>query len=215
MNLNKTVFEKVSQANAKILVVTKYYDKERTELLIEKCEQKYGDIVFGFGENRLEALEEKNLPREKVHFIGNLQSKKLRKIIKYCSTIHSLDSLKHAEKINKYLVEGDLFLSVFIQIKLDKSKPNGILPDDLDDFLQKMKKFKNIEILGISGMGKLSVDNKESKISHKKDFQLLVDLRDKYLPQKLISAGTSQDYEMALKEGIDVMRIGRKIIIKE
>ncbi len=210
MNLNTSIFEKVSQANGKVLVVTKYWDKEKTKTLIKKCEQEYGPIVFGFGENRIQALAEKDLPREKVHYIGNLQSKKLSKIAKYCSVIHSLDSINHAEKLDKV----GLSLGIFIQIKLDKNKPNGIEPEELKNFSEKMKKFKNLEVLGISGMGKLSVDNKQlTENSNKKEFQLLVDLRNKYLPKKSISAGTSQDYEMALEEGIDVVRVGGGVIL--
>ena len=107
------------------------------------------------------------------------------------------------------MLENDLFLNAFIQIKLDESKPNGIESKELENFLQEMKKFKNIEILGISGMGRLSVDSK--KINNKKEFQFLVKLRDRYLPEKLISAGTSQDYEVALDEGIEVVRIGKGV----
>ncbi len=212
MNINKQVFKKVASKNAKILVVTKYWNKKITEDLIKECEEDFSKIFFGIGENRVKILEEKKILREKVHFIGNLQSKKLKKIVKYCSTIHSLSSIKHAEKLNKISNENNLKLKVFIQIKLDKNKPNGILPEELKTFLEKMKKFENIQILGISGMG-MAIDNQQLTINNKKiEFKLLIKLRDKYLPRKLISAGTSQDYEIALEEGISVVRIGRKII---
>ena len=72
-----------------------------------------------------------------------------------------------------------------------------------------MKEFRNIDILGISGMGKLNKSVSENK---RLEFQLLKKLRDKYLSGKLISAGTSQDYKIALDMGIDIVRVGKKIV---
>lgn len=215
VEINDSVFEKVKRANARILVVTKYYEKIKTEALISTCEQKYSSMIFGYGENRVEGIGGKGLERNKTHFIGNLQTKKLRKILKYCSVIHSLDSLKHARYLDLYLNElkiknEKLTMKVFLQIKLDPTKPTGINPEDLSGFLKDMKVFKNLEMAGISGMSSLREgDHGEGK----KEFQLLLDLRNKYLPGKLISAGTSQDYEIALKMGIDVVRVGRAAVV--
>lgn len=213
MNLNTQVFEQVCAAGAKILVVTKYWDKVKTNDLINKCDQSFGDVFFGVGENRTEVLEEKNLPREIVHYIGALQSKKLAMIAAHCSVVHSLDSRRYAKKLNNILVQSDFRIGAFIQINLDKDKPTGINPDKIEEFLEKMTKYPNIEILGISGMGQWSQMESEEAVKKKRqEFQLLKKIRDLYLPGKLISAGTSQDYEIALEEGVDIVRVGRSII---
>lgn len=209
MKINETVFEKVRKAQKQILVVTKYWGKTETEQLLDLCEKNYGDVFFGLGENRIETLQIKNLPREKVHFIGNIQSKKISKIVKYTSVIHSLQNLKHAQLLNE--AEGKQFpnekLKVFLQIKLDTEKETGILPEDFENFLKEIEKFENLKICGISGMGKYTASEKEKEA----EFLLLKKLRDLYLSGKKISAGTSQDFEEALKKGIDVVRVGRAV----
>ncbi len=208
MVLNQSVFEKVRKAGCKILVVTKYWNEIETKEILNFCEENYADIFFGLGENRIENLERKRLPREKIHFIGNIQSKKITKIVKHSSTVHSLESLKHAELFNKTMenqFRGDR-LKVFLQIKLDSTKELGILPEDLDKVLGVVKSFKNLEVVGISGMGNFSLDGK------KEEFLLLKKLRDQYLPMGKISAGTSHDFEIALEQGICVVRVGRSIV---
>lgn len=86
-------------------------------------------------------------------------------------------------------------MQAFIQIKLDTEKNIGISESELPDFLQACKNFKYLEIIGISGMGSGSFEVQE-KIA---EFQKLITLRDTYIPHGLISAGTSRDYEIALK----------------
>ena len=79
--------------------MTKYWDKETTKEILTEAQEKYNNVFLGIGENRVETLENKKLPREHTHFIGNIQSRKIKKIVECCSTIHSLSSLKHAQKI--------------------------------------------------------------------------------------------------------------------
>lgn len=210
MKINETVFEKVKKQKGEILVVTKYLEKETTEKVLTFCEKKYADIFLGLGENRIEILETKKLPREKVHFIGNIQSKKIPKIVQFSSVVHSLENLNHAKFLNREMQKQfpKETLKIFLQIKLDSEKNSGILPNDFEKFLEKVQVFKNLEICGISGMGKYIASEKE-KVA---EFLLLKKLRDLYLSGKKISAGTSQDFEKALKEGINIVRVGRKII---
>jgi len=133
--------------------------------------------------------------------------KKILIVTKYwekCWVIHSLSSLKHATKIE------NLWLPVkaFIQIQLDPSKNIGISEDNLWYFLQACKGFKHLTIIGISGMWAGDVSETEKR----EEFRKLISLRDTHLPNWLISAGTSRDYEIALDEWIDVVRVGNKII---
>ena len=208
MNLNHKVFEEIKRAGSKILVVTKYWDKESTQDILNQCETKYSDIFYGIGENRIEHIKEKNINPKKVHFIGNIQSNKIPDIIKYCSTIHSLEKLKHAQIINEKLEALNQKIDVFLQVQLDTSKPLGISPNDFEYFTKEIKKLKNINIRGLSGMGKGECSETE-KIA---EFKLLFRLRDTYLPKKSISAGTSRDYQIGLKQGNLICRIGQNII---
>lgn len=186
------------------MIVTKYWDLEKT-LEIQKHSKKYfQEIFFGLWENRIENIKEKNIAREHVHFIGNIQSQKIAEITKYCSTIHSLSSLKHAIKINNQWITTQ----VFIQIKLDKEKNIWISEFELWDFISACKDLKYLEIIGISGMWAWDISENKKR----QEFQTLVSLRDSYIPNWLISAGTSRDYHIAINEWIDIVRVGRSIL---
>jgi uncharacterized pyridoxal phosphate-containing UPF0001 family protein len=143
-----------------------------------------------------------------MNFIWQIQSKKLEKIVSFCSTIHSLDNLKYALLINKLSKEKDIKTKVFLQIKLDNEKISWIEINVFPDILKEVQKLENIEILWISGMWAWVFTTKEKE----SEFELLINLRNQYLPWKLISAWTSRDYKIALKYWIEVIRIWNKII---
>ena len=201
------LFDEIKSYWKKILVVTKYRDKEKTEKIITECEKKYPDILFGFWENRIDSLKRKDIDREKTHFIWIIQSKKIPQIIKYCSTIHSLSNIEHAKKINKLHIKT----RIIIQVNIDKNKSNWVLEEKLWDFIMECKKLKNLEIIGISWMGASSF----TEIEKRKEFQKLIQLRNSFLPNWLISAWTSRDYKIAINEWIDIVRIGQKILFWE
>ncbi len=203
--LNTEVFKKIESAWKQILIVTKYWDREKTTQIIDEAEKYNSNISYGVWENRIEQILEKDLSRDKMHFIGNIQSKKIPDIITHCSTIHSLASLKHAEKIESQWTE----VNCFIQIKLDSEKENGIWEDKLSNFIETCKDYKYLKIIWISGMWSRNISEQWKR----KEFQTLIKLRDEYLPNWLISAGTSIDYSIALQEGIDIVRVGKKSII--
>lgn len=203
--LHTDLFEHIQKSQKHILVVTKYWDREKTLNILDRVSQSYGEIFYGIWENRIEQIKEKNLDRDTVHFIWNIQSKKIKDIVRYCSVIHSLSNIKHAQIIEWQSIE----VSAFIQIMLDKEKQNGISVKELPKFLEACKDFKYLKIIWISGMWSMKIIEKEKR----EEFQLLKELRDKHIPHWLISAGTSADYEIALQEWIDIVRVGQKAVI--
>lgn len=202
--LNQDVFHDIKTAKRTILVVTKYWDTNETLRILESCKENFSSEFYGLWENRIESIKEKNLPREHVHFIGNIQSRKIPDIVEYCSVIHSLENIFHAQKIEKQW----FLMHAFIQIRLDTNKDIWISPEELPNFLEACKRFKYLKIIWISGMWAWEINEQEKK----KEFQKLISLRNTHLPNGLISAGTSRDYEIALSEGIDIVRVGQKAI---
>lgn len=207
MKINREVFAGVNVAGAQLLVVTKYWDQVDTNKIYEAVKDE--PCFCALGENRIESLEEKNLSRQFVHFVGRIQSRKIPDIVRFTSAVHSLDSLKHAEKLNTMAKGYDSPFGVFIQINVSgETQKGGIECNELSSFLESVKKLENLTILGISGMGRSNFTEAEKRA----EFQLLIDLRNEFLPGKLISAGTSRDYKIALKEKIDLVRIGSAIV---
>ncbi len=206
--INISLFEEFKSSKSKILVVTKYWDKKDTHEIIKEVKKNYPEILFWIWENRIEKIIEKWIKRDDMNYIWQIQSKKLRKIVTFCGTIHSLENIKHAELIDQISKEKNLKTYVFLQIKLDNEKDSWIKIEDFSTILEQIKKLENIEILWISGMWawEFTIEEKEN------EFELLINLKDKYLPWKLISAWTSRDYEIALQYKIEVIRIWSKII---
>ncbi len=203
--LNTQLFKEIRTVNKKILLVTKYWDEVTTKELFQAAQSKFWDIIYGIWENRIEQIIEKNIPREHMHFIGNIQSQKIPDIVKHCSHIHSLSSLKHAQKIENQ----DLKISAFIQIQLDQGKNIWIPEWELWNFLQSCNSYENLRIIWISGMWSGECSDEEKK----EEFKKLVALRNTYIPNWFISAGTSRDYKIALEQWIDIVRIGTRLVL--
>ena len=211
MKLNKILLDQFKNTDSKILAVTKYFDKDTTANILNELENEYADIFVWVWENRLQVLREKNIDREKAHFIWNLQTKELKHVIDFASTIHSLDSLKKAKKLNELCELKNTWVKVFIQINLDESKPWGIKPIEFGNFLIALDDFENLWVMWISWMWKNEFTLEEKE----KEFDLLLELRNKYIQKWLISAGTSVDYEIAIKKRIDIIRVWNKLFLEE
>ena len=191
------------------MAVTKYWDLEEIKEFITKFSGEDLDILAWFGENRVSSLKEKNLERENTHFIWNIQSKEIKYIIKYCDTIHSIDNVKQIKKINEICEKANTWVKIFIQINLDETKEWGIKIDEIPKFMELIDESENIWLVGFSGIWKWEFTEQE-KIE---EFKILKNLRDKYIQNGLISAGTSRDYEIAIKEEIDIIRVWKSLVI--
>ena len=172
--------------------------------------------IRDFGESRVSSLIEKvnALQGEPItwHFLGTLQSKKVKKMIDKIDCLHSLDRLSVAREIEK---RRNRPLSCLIQVNISgEENKHGVSPKQLSTFIESLEPFRKIEIIGLMGIAKRS--NDDSVI--KKQFALLQSLRDetaKTLPSCTeLSMGMSEDYQIAIEEGATMLRLGR-ILIKE
>ena len=181
------------------ICASKYFDAEQIKKLYQKG-------VLHVGENRVQDMlrkmdELKDLPLT-WHFIGHLQTNKVKEMINRIDYLHTLDRISLAETIQKYATR---VVPCFIQVNLtDESQKSGLLPENLDQFLLEIKKYDKIEIIGFMTMGK---DEDVEKTDEA--FKVLDELATKYqLPYR--SMGMSNDYEIALKHHTTHLRIGRK-----
>ena len=182
---------------------------------IEDIMSAYNSGQRLFGENRVQELTDKynNLPKDiKWNMIGNLQSNKVKYIASFVDLIHSLDSLKLAREINKQAEKNNRVIDCLVQIKISKEETkHGVSFENFDEFYKNVKSLKFINITGLMGMASFTDDKNLIKDEFKSISSLykklkLVDKNFKYL-----SIGMSNDYNLAINEGGNMIRIGSKI----
>ena len=186
---------------------------------IEEITKIYDLGHRNFGENKVQELEFKyeSLPKDiKWHMIGHLQSNKVKKVIPIVSLIHSVDSLKLLKTINKESKKIDKTMDCLIQVNISNENSKfGFIKNELkflnQDFLND---FKYIKIRGLMGMA--SFTNNEKQI--RKEFQYLKEIFDDFNTTlddfNILSMGMSNDYNIALEYGSNMVRIGSKIFGK-
>ena len=190
-----------------IVAVTKYTDD------INVLKRLYEDGQRAFGENRVQDMEKKvnsiDLPIE-WHFIGNLQKNKINKLLKLDPfMIQSINSYELAEAINK---RANKPIRCLLEINSAKEETkHGLDPElAIDTYLKIKENLKNIDLKGVMTIGALSEDKEEIR----KSFRLTYKIFEKLTPYgaKICSMGMSLDFEIAIEEGSNMIRVGSLLI---
>ncbi|MCM3104177.1 YggS family pyridoxal phosphate-dependent enzyme [Staphylococcus warneri] len=191
-----------------VIAVTKY-------VTIERAKEAYQAGIRHFGENRLEGFKEKKeaLPKDAVlHFIGSLQSRKVKDVINDVDYFHALDRMSLAKEINK---RAEHTISCFLQVNVSgESSKHGISLDEVNAFIEEIKQFENIKIVGLMTMAPYTDDNAYiqslfRKLRTKRDEIKKLNLE--YAPCEELSMGMSNDYPIAIEEGATFVRIGTNL----
>lgn len=189
--------------DAMLLVVSKYQPND-------KIEELYNNGVRAFGENRIEELKVKKetLPSDiEWHFIGRIQSKKIRDIVKCSDLIHSVDSLKALSLIDKEAGKINKVQSVLIQLNvIDEESKTGFSAQQLDEVMQCASSLVNVKVVGLMTMA----PNTEDEDVLRSVFSQMKECYDKY-DFDILSMGMSNDYKVALEYGANIVRIGTMI----
>jgi hypothetical protein len=196
--------------NVTLLAVSKFQS-------IEKVEYLHSLGQNDFGENYLQELEQKAqvLSHLNWHFIGAIQSRKIKNIVKYASTIQSIESLEQLEKINTHAEKLNKNINIYLQVNIDNDEnKSGFSSGDTDKILNciaKSKNLSNIKIIGLMCLPTKS-DNSENSFIKMKSFfdDLNSKLETKYKLTQL-SMGMSGDYKTAIKHGSSIVRIGSRL----
>ena len=195
-------------SNITLVAATKYVDSNEMRSLFKNG-------VTNFGENRVDAFLSKYEDLKDLdvtwHFIGHLQRNKAKEVINKIDYLHSLDSLKLADEIEKYR-ENPLPTFVEVSINLEENK-NGVPYYELEPFIKSLLKYKKIKLVGLMMMTIKVSEDKENQ------FAKLVELKKKIennlnIKIPYLSMGMSEDYLEAIKEGATHIRLGR-ILFKE
>ena len=191
--------------NVCVVAATKYVDSS-------KMRDLYNHNVTNFGENRVDSFltkydELKDLDI-KWHFIGHLQRNKCKDVINKIDYLHSLDSLKLAEMIDKQRTTP---LNCFIEVSINlEENKNGVDYRNINEFVKEVLKYKNIKLVGFMMM---AIKNDEED-NLEKQFMALYDLKNKVSKEfnidiPYLSMGMSDDYKEAIKAHATHIRLGR------
>lgn len=174
-----------------------------------------------FGENHAQEMKQKHedLPKDIIwHFIGHLQENKIKYIAPYVAMIHSIDSLKLLMSVNKYAIKNNRTINCLFEMDISHEESKfGLSEEEVEQILQseEFKALQNVRICGVMGIGSIT-DNKDKTREEFKNLKHIFDnLKEKYFAKadyfKEISMRMSGDYEIAIKEGATLVRVGSKI----
>lgn len=193
----------------KLLLATKTVSAQNIKIALES-----GETLIG--ENKVQELIEKfeilkSIPHQR-HFIGHLQTNKIKEVVKYADCIQSVDRFDLAEKLQKRLEFENRTLDVFIQVNTSyEASKFGVSPENTMTFAQQVKQLDRLNIKGLMTIGLFSAETEKVR----KCFQLLKNIQirmlEKDLPVYDLSMGMSNDLETAIEEGSTIIRVGTAI----
>jgi len=197
----------------KLVAVTKTRTSETIDSALKSGIEFIGENKVQEAEQKLPLLKEKY---REFHFVGHLQSNKIPKLMKLNpALIHSIDKFSTAEKLNEYLSKKDKNQDILIQVNTSEEQSKfGIHPDETLNFIKNISSLSHLKIRGLMTIGIFSDDEKKIR----KCFQILRKIFEKIKAEKIpnvemkyLSMGMTNDFEIAIQEGANIIRIGTAI----
>ena len=199
-----------------ISVAIKSAEMDEIEYLVSKYP------IAALGENRVQQflsrydrLKKLNVP---IHFIGSLQTNKVKYIIDKVDMICSLDRVELAREIDKQARKKGIVMDVLVEINSSREdSKGGVLPENLEAFLEEITCFDSIKVRGFMTMGKKCEKNSEYLKYFCETYQLVLDILQKKghnIDGLVLSMGMSDSFVPAAQAGATVVRIGRKMFNK-
>ena len=206
MNLRKyQSISKILKPHQKLIAVSKGQGVEKIKLLYDKGHRD-------FGENFLQELKEKKgtLPEDiNWHFLGNIQSNKIKDIVACSNLIHSIGRMKILDKILK--LETKKNIEILLQLKLGKEDTKSGFNETEIYEIMKRNQFKNINLKGLMVIGEGKIKKEELKKQFLQAKDVFKKMQKVNKEVEYLSMGMSSDYELALANGSNMIRIGTSI----
>lgn len=199
-----------------LIAAAKYAGADEINHLHRRCG------VNDIGENRVQQLLEKwdKLEREglRIHFIGALQTNKVKYIADKVDLIHSLDSERLAAEINRQAAKHGRVIDVLIEINSGREEnKSGVMPEGAEALAVSLEKYPNIRLRGFMTMAPVCDDAGERCKYFRETYDLIVDIWHKKLhniERPIISMGMSDSFPEAVAEGATCVRVGRSLFVK-
>lgn len=201
-------FLKSALRRVKLIAVTKYFDLPTTQALIQSG-------VEAIGESRVEKAIEKfpYLPPVERHFLGQIQSKKIKPIVEHFDVIQSVSSNKYLLKIEDVARSMNKKVDVFLQFNIsNEAQKSGYALDDILDIEKYLDQLQFIRVVGVMGMASNTSDESVVRAQFVHLRQRRDALQKNHPSITELSMGMSSDYKIAIEEGATVVRIGRGLL---
>lgn len=220
----------LEEINEKIKIAAEKSGRKREDILllgvtktidVERIKEMISCGVNSLGENKVQEVMDKYADiGEGVdwHLIGHLQTNKVKYIIDKVKLIHSVDSLKLAEEIDKRAKQHNIRAEILIELNIagEESK-HGIKPEEAVELCEKIAKLENVKIRGLMTVAPFVENPQENREYFAQMRKLFIDIRNKNIDNidmTYLSMGMTNDYEVAIEEGANIVRIGTGIFGK-
>ena len=202
-------YQKIHDEKKRLIIVSKSQTTKNIQKIISENNLEFGE---NYVEEGIIKIIELNDERLKWHFIGKIQSNKIKKIVKYFDWVQTVSSLKHAKLLDDQCNIQNKKINICVQINIDEEdSKGGIKIDETELFLNEISSYKNLVIRGIMSIPSKSNTLKE-KINSYSILKLEYDKLTKiYKTVDTLSIGMSNDYDIALNYGSNMIRIGQLI----
>ena len=219
--------DNLESVEERILAACKRSGRDRSEVTlisvsktkpIETLQEAYDLGVRVFGENKVQELDKKipALPDDiSWHMIGHLQRNKVKYIAGKVDLIHSVDSLRLAEEINKEAVKKDIVIPVLIEVNAAGEESKfGVSLEETKSLVYEVAKLDHVQIKGLMTIAPYVVDSEENRPYFRKIKDLSVDIANENIDNvcmDTLSMGMTGDFEVAIEEGSTMVRVGTGI----
>ena len=213
MRVNEAETKRLLEAvkPAKLVAATKYIDEKEVEKL-EEC----GVMIYG--ENKVQDFLKKYEDyhgKGVWHFIGTLQTNKVKYIIDKVELIHSVDSFHLAKQIEKEAVKKNVEAQILVQVNIAQEDTKfGIDGPEVIALVEEISKLSHVHVRGLMTSAPFVDNPEENRCYFKKLHQLFIDIREKNIDNvsmDILSMGMTNDYEVAIEEGSTMVRVGTGI----
>ena len=184
----------------------------------EMLEELYNHGIKTFGENYVQELVDKidSLPKDiEWHMIGHLQRNKVKYIVGKVAMIHSVDSLRLAEEINKKSLEKGIVTEILAEVNIaGEENKFGFQPEEVEEFARNVSNLQGLRLTGLMTSAPYVLESEENRRHFMKMRHLSVDISKKNIDNVTmnnLSMGMTNDYEVAIEEGATIIRVGTAI----
>jgi len=199
--------------DVQLLLATKTVPLEKLQIAVQAGEHL-------FGENKVQELRDKYPLMEQSkavewHFIGHLQTNKVKEVVKYVTMIHSVDRLKLGQVLHDQLVKEQRTMDILVQINTSYEESKfGASPEDAVELVEQLSQFETLHVKGLMTIGKLHASADETRQCFRLLKQLSTQIRERNIPRvemEMLSMGMSGDFSMAIEEGATIVRVGTNV----